>query len=328
MARTWPTVTEFYNMLYGAGLISAVPPTGQQGPTVLDYQGALDAAKDDFERDTTIKPFLADGSEAQRQYLQFSGSPTGGTVKLSYGGTAETGTIAPTATAAQVQTELATIAALTGKVTVTGDAGGPYTVVLDSSLYPYSWIVLNTNSLTGGTSPSVTVDEPPEFEDSPHSSILTLRDYWFSIRSVTTGRIAGAGGTEQTVVTQFDYRYRQGSRAIEALNFGVGFGWWLGQSGNAVQLIGRRGFTDDLPANVKKAVMARAALSGDMMPLFGAKLSGGLRSWKEGDVQEQTGNAGMFGDYGTSLETLYCDTVDQYKRLRGAGTTGSAYWNR
>lgn len=321
MARTWPTVSEFYNMLFGAGLISARPPQGVQAPDVLDYQGALDAAKDDFERDTTIKPFLADGSEAQLQYLQFSGSPAGGTVKLSYGGAAETGTIAPTATAAQVQAELATIAALTAKVTVTGDAGGPYTVVLDSSLYPYSWIVLNTNSLTGGSSPSMVVDEPPEYQDSPRSSLLTLRDYWFSLRSVTTGRIAGAGGTEMTRVTQFDYRYRQGTKAIEALNFGVGFGWWLGASGNAVQLIGRRGFTDDLPANVKKAVMAKAALHPDMMPLFAAVKSGGLRSWKEGDVQEQTGSAGMFGDFATSLETVYCNTVDEYRRIRGAGTS-------
>ncbi len=58
MPAALPTVNDLYAMLYGAGVISANPPTGAQAS--LDYAGELAAAIEDFERATGYIPFLAD----------------------------------------------------------------------------------------------------------------------------------------------------------------------------------------------------------------------------------------------------------------------------
>ncbi len=73
-------------------------------------------------------------------YQPFSGDllsfSSPGTVTFSYNGTAASSalTFSATATAASVQANLQTIAALTGKVTVTGPTGGPFIVSFDPSL--------------------------------------------------------------------------------------------------------------------------------------------------------------------------------------------------
>jgi hypothetical protein len=93
--------------------------------------------------------------------ITITGTPTGGTITLvvtnPYGDAQTTGTIAYNAAASAVQTAIAALSNVgTGNVTVTGSAGGPYTVVFASHLGTMT-VALGTNALTGGTSPSATI---------------------------------------------------------------------------------------------------------------------------------------------------------------------------
>jgi hypothetical protein len=93
--------------------------------------------------------------------LTVSGSPTGGTFTVTVtngqGVAATTGTIAYNAAASAVQTAIAALANVgTGNVSVTGSSGGPWTVTFATALGTMT-VALGTNSLTGGTSPTVAV---------------------------------------------------------------------------------------------------------------------------------------------------------------------------
>ena len=90
------------------------------------------------------------------QTVTITGVPTGGTFTLTGGG-ATTGTIAFNASAATVQTAVRTLGGNFSVATVTGSAGGPYTVTLNPGAAGPDPLDLGTNSLTGGTAPSVTV---------------------------------------------------------------------------------------------------------------------------------------------------------------------------
>ena len=84
-----------------------------------------------------------------------TGSPAGGTFTLSVGGVASAG-IAYNAAASAMQTALNGIAGVSG-ATVTGSAGGPYTVTFASP----AALSGSGSGLTGGTSPAVTVTATP-----------------------------------------------------------------------------------------------------------------------------------------------------------------------
>lgn len=94
-----------------------------------------------------------------------TGSPTGGTYTLTVttpDGAQTTGTIAYNATAAVVQTAIEALSNVAvGAVTVTGSAGGPYTITFGGEQLndQVVTVALGTNSLTGGSSPSVTTVE-------------------------------------------------------------------------------------------------------------------------------------------------------------------------
>lgn len=93
------------------------------------------------------------------QLVTITGSPTGGTFTLTYGGQT-TAAIAYNAAAATVQTDLEALSTIgAGNVSVSGSAGGPYTVefIGDLAGQPLSEMTASGASLTGGTSPSVTV---------------------------------------------------------------------------------------------------------------------------------------------------------------------------
>jgi len=95
------------------------------------------------------------------QTLTVTGSPTGGTFVLRFGGQ-NTSAIAYNASAATVQTALQALSSIgSGNALVTGSAGGPWTVEFASSLgfASQALITLQTNSLTGGSSPSVSITE-------------------------------------------------------------------------------------------------------------------------------------------------------------------------
>lgn len=92
------------------------------------------------------------------QTLTVTGSPTGGTFTITFGGQT-TSAIAYNATAATVQTALQALSTIgSGNVTVTGSAGGPWTVTFGGQLgHALESLETTTQSLTGGTSPGVTV---------------------------------------------------------------------------------------------------------------------------------------------------------------------------
>lgn len=98
------------------------------------------------------------------QVVTITGTPTGGTFTLTVGG-ATTTPIAYNAAASTVQTALQALNAgapfggsPAATATVTGSAGGPYTVTFAAASAP---ITADGSALTGGTSPNVVVAQSP-----------------------------------------------------------------------------------------------------------------------------------------------------------------------
>lgn len=93
------------------------------------------------------------------QTVTITGTPTGGTFTLTYGGQTTAG-IAYNAAASAVQSALVALSSIsTGNVTVTGSAGGPYTVTFTGALAGTDVAQMTSSGagLTGGTSPAATV---------------------------------------------------------------------------------------------------------------------------------------------------------------------------
>ena len=93
------------------------------------------------------------------QTVTVTGTPTGGTFTLTFGGQTTAG-IAFNATAAAVDAALEALSSVgAGDVAVTGAAGGPYTVTFTGALAgtDVGAITADGSGLTGGTTPSVTV---------------------------------------------------------------------------------------------------------------------------------------------------------------------------
>lgn len=113
-----------------------------------------------------------------RHLITVTGGPGGGTFKLKAAdpvGTYETGTIAYNAAAATVQAALEALSPIgSGNVTVTGSAGGPWTVEFIAALAatPIALETLSVNSLTGGSSPSVTIT-------SSQTGVGTIPQYYY-----------------------------------------------------------------------------------------------------------------------------------------------------
>jgi hypothetical protein len=92
------------------------------------------------------------------QRMSLTGNPTGGTFTLGYAG-ATSAAIAYNASAASVATILGVVAGLGTGVSVGGPAGGPWLVTFSSGVAAQaSALTLATNSLTGGTAPSVQIE--------------------------------------------------------------------------------------------------------------------------------------------------------------------------
>lgn len=125
-----------------------------------------------FYRVPTPTPSGAGTNEVQT--VTISGSPTGGTFVLVFGDDATTD-LAFNATAAAVQAALRALPGIgsTG-VTVTGSAGGPYTVTFAGTLADENVAQLHaTGNFTGGTSPAVTVTTATP---GAEGQILTITD--------------------------------------------------------------------------------------------------------------------------------------------------------
>ncbi|MFI0156221.1 hypothetical protein [Streptomyces lydicus] len=98
------------------------------------------------------------GPTSETQTVTISGSPTGGTFTLTFSGQT-TSAIAYNATAATVQAALEALSNVApGDVTVTGNAGGPYTVVFGGAYLSDDVAQMTASgSFTGGSSPAVAV---------------------------------------------------------------------------------------------------------------------------------------------------------------------------
>lgn len=114
------------------------------------------------------------GRTAEAQTVTITGTPTGGTFTLTYEG-ATTAGIAFNATAAAVRAALEALPGVSpGQVTVTGGPGPgtPYVVTFTGGGGDVAQMTASAASLTGGTSPAVTVT------------------------TTTAGASTGSGGTE------------------------------------------------------------------------------------------------------------------------------------
>jgi hypothetical protein len=91
------------------------------------------------------------------QTVTVNGVPTGGTFTLAFNGSAPTVPIAFNAAAATVQTALTNLSTIgAGNVAVSG--AGPYTVTFQGTLANAPEpLMTHTDSLTGGTSPNVSI---------------------------------------------------------------------------------------------------------------------------------------------------------------------------
>lgn len=104
---------------------------------------------------TDLRAYLPQIPTYGQQTVTITGGPSGGTFTLVYEAVA-TAAIAFNAPASVLQTALQAVAAIGSSVKVTGPAGGPWVVDFSGNA-GRSPLSLGTNSLTGGSSPGVSV---------------------------------------------------------------------------------------------------------------------------------------------------------------------------
>jgi hypothetical protein len=119
-----------------------------------DFRNVQDRSLFDTYIGTNV---VADGADtAEVQTVTITGTPTGGTFTLSFNGQTTSG-IAYNAAASAVQTALNGLSTIGANgVTVTGSAGGPYTVTF-ANAGNVNAMTASGSGLTGGTSPAVSV---------------------------------------------------------------------------------------------------------------------------------------------------------------------------
>lgn len=103
--------------------------------------------------------YYVEGGTNEVQTLTITGTPTGGTYRLSFRGQV-TASLAYNAANSAIQSALEALSTIgAGNVTVTGT--GPFTVTFVGTLGDQNvpMLVLHTNALTGGTSPTVGIAE-------------------------------------------------------------------------------------------------------------------------------------------------------------------------
>lgn len=104
-------------------------------------------------------------SGSRVQVVTITGTPTGGTFTLAVGGAIASG-IAYNAAAGTVQTAIRALGTPWAGATVTGSAGGPYTVTLSPVGGASAPIIASGAGLTGGTNPTVVVAQSPDSDSN------------------------------------------------------------------------------------------------------------------------------------------------------------------
>lgn len=164
------------NELYGYGLFEVTDPLDvseilYSAEGILKKGGFLAKGQGSQKAGTVLAyshgyffPYSNSGNGADAVYtLTITGTPTGGTYTLKFtdistGAVQTTGTIAHNAANTVVASALTALPGIgSGNVTVSGSAGGPYTVTFvgDLAKTPIT-LEVGTNSLSGGTNPAIT----------------------------------------------------------------------------------------------------------------------------------------------------------------------------
>lgn len=128
------------------------PQVGFQGGNLIGYPAYYNRG--------VSGSYLRSGDRVQ--LVTITGTPTGGSFRLAIGGVS-TGDLAYNAAAATVQTAVRALGAPWAAATVTGSAGGPYTVTL-APLGGAAAPIVASSALTGGTNPTVVVGVSPAID--------------------------------------------------------------------------------------------------------------------------------------------------------------------
>lgn len=175
----------FHRTAYAATMVAPKIPQGASwgsrqalsgiGMRVIkdyDFRNAQDRTMADVYMG--VSPVIDGPGASETQTVTIGGSPAGGSFTLSYRGRT-TGPIAYNASASAVRTALLAGTTLTAnELEVTGSAGGPYTVKVNGYKGNIEQLTA-TSSLTGGTSPTVTVATTTQGGSGAKSFVRAVR---------------------------------------------------------------------------------------------------------------------------------------------------------
>lgn len=248
------------------------------------------------------RDYMDQAPEYGQQRITVTGLPTGGTFTLLYEGVA-TGGVAPNATATAVQTALRAHAAIgSGGVNVTGRPGNYLAKFQGSLATDAGPLSLGTNSLTGGSSPSVTLAVANDAKiqkvlDRATQIIDTLLGFGFTL--------SGAAGTQIV--------YGDGTDYLEPPAF---------VSGSVTAVTAPTGYT--VPSYVVKdgvLIITRDSLIG---PLYGSEALAGrlyhpLGGWLEGVPWTVAATFG-YSAYPTDIVEACLEIAVDLWRFKDAGS--------
>lgn len=153
-----------------------------------------------------LRAYLPQVPELGQQVITVTGSPAGGTFTLTYEGTA-TAALNHNATATAVQTALRAIPAIgSSGVSVRGRPGGPWVATFQGAnnlAQDAGPLALGTNSLTGGSSPSVTTEPATDdlLQDCLDRATGIVRDALRALLGDDTFDYAAYGVTSTKILT-------------------------------------------------------------------------------------------------------------------------------
>ncbi len=112
---------------------------------------------------TNVKAMIVENSNTDQEVdtVTITGSPTGGTFTITVAGQTTSALAYNAVSTTTVQTAVQALSTVgTGNATVTGSAGGPYTIIFAASLGAMT-VTASGASLTGGSTPSATAARVP-----------------------------------------------------------------------------------------------------------------------------------------------------------------------
>lgn len=158
------------------------------GPYTVTFTGALGGAPQ------TLMTAAGQGVNAQ-QSVTIGGSPTGGTFTLTFGGQT-TSAIAYNASASTVQTALQALSTIgAGNATVTGAAGGPWTVTFTGTLGNAAQTLMTASGASLTPSGSVTVANVTTGSTPPTVTPVHTTTGVLPINAVQSITVTGTAGT-------------------------------------------------------------------------------------------------------------------------------------